>query len=535
VADSKTFPLSIIIKAIDKATGPIKAINEQLKPLREAHEKLDKEMKTLGEGLGVEKVTGAFRGLGDAIGNILTKLAEVGGLIAAIAYGVNGLIDSYAKLGHVAEQTGLGANDLAALHDVARRAGVSIDAMDESLVAFVRTTGQLELHKGRAFALLKAGGAAEFVETMNKAQGPMNKLLLFANALKALHGDTELQTAFAGAFHVDPALIPRLEKGALALRVMGAVYKFWAGDQQKAVDAALRQELAMAKLNAQLDRVKATIVTALAPAFTQLTNQLGDFLEAHKTEIAAFIEDFGKKLPGYIQDAVGAFKDVAAIVGTVWDAIGGLRGAAIVLGVVLGGPLVVALAGLAAALIANPIGLLIIAFVGLAAVAAVVIKDWEPVKQLFADMLGIVEKLVGGVASLAGTAASVLRAATGHSPEVNATEQVLKWRDVQRRVAAGVSQMAGAFGTSYFEGPGKGRTGADDFAAAANLFAGRRSLGVDRPPGPGAGGSSGFARVRVDINGPPGTRVSTDPGSTVDAETTLNIANIPSQIAGWIP
>src|SRR5262249_5661172 len=161
------------------------------------------------------------------------------------------------------------------------------------------------------------------------------------------------------------------------------------------------------------------------------------------------------------------------------------------LALVITGKLIFALVALTTALITNPVILIaagiVAAVAAIAAVAYLIVKNWGPIKDFFADLwLGIKQTFADAWDFIKGIVDDILGA---------------------------VDKIKNALGDAF--GPGKGNPLADVNGGFGGLA--RRALGVEAMPAPTGGKTVNETRVKVDFaNAPKGTRVTADPRSSGD-------------------
>ena len=102
MAADKQFPLALVIKAVDKATGPLRAINEKIKRFTAPFRVLGNSVNALGKELGFSKeafekigaVGGAIRGVGQEVFNLGAKLFAMAGVQRMVSWKSNVLTTS---------------------------------------------------------------------------------------------------------------------------------------------------------------------------------------------------------------------------------------------------------------------------------------------------------------------------------------------------------------------------------------------------------------------------------------------------------
>lgn len=154
------------------------------------------------------------------------------------------------------------------------------------------------------------------------------------------------------------------------------------------------------QLQAVLSGLRNTVGAELAPVFTELFSELKGFLVENMPAIKDFAREFAKELPGHIKALANFFKDLwAAIrpVVSVVQAITSVFGTAntifaVVVGFIAGKfifaiySLIMAFKALGLTIALTPVGWFLLAVMGIAAAAYLIIKHWDPIKKFFSDL-----------------------------------------------------------------------------------------------------------------------------------------------------
>lgn len=371
MADKST-TLSIVIATVDKATAKIKAINAELDKASKPTRDFKKALGELSEKSGLDGVMSSLKGVGSAIGDLLGKVAMIGGVAAIAVVGLLHLVDGFDDLGKKAARLGVSADFLAEMRDAAERTGVPIEALDESLLAFNQNLGAARAGTGRMAKFLGLVSPA-LLKQVKAAKDNAEAFDLMAGAMAKIE-DPAKRAALAQKVFGDSALAPLFAKGPAALKEMREHYLALAGSQQPAVDAATDTAEAMHNLHAATDGVKASLVAGLAPALTVIIGQMTEWLSGHQADIKEWAADIGEKLPGAVHTVVDAIKDGVSWVVSFVDKIGGMKTVALALGAVLLGPLISAIASFGIALLATPIGPFLAIIAAIVAAVALAVK-----------------------------------------------------------------------------------------------------------------------------------------------------------------
>jgi len=403
-----------VIQAVDKASGPLRAIRAQVVALRQPLSALEGGFRRAGAQLqdlarvsGLHRIAGAardargaFENLSAKVSGVLTPLGLLGGagsvagllgIVKGAAEAGSGLNDLYNRLGAVTEaqqamvagfrysatQEGAQAEDAAAgltrLNRVVAeaRAGKNPEAMDLFRQAKVRLTGP----KGQKLTGLDI--LPQVAQLLEKNEDPG----LRERIAKALMGK--------GGGELINALVA-YQENAKRLKTFGRVFS--REDVSALDDFGDRWD----DLNMAILGVRNAIGARLAPILTPLLQDLAHWVAANRELIAgkvkAWVDDIAAAIGKWnLQETVADLRGLLAGVRTVVSALGGWKGVMIGFTALLAGPwiaaiggVVTALAGLGVAFLANPI-----AGAGLAAVGAAaygIVRNWQPIKAFFVDL-----------------------------------------------------------------------------------------------------------------------------------------------------
>lgn len=530
----KKVPLSIVLRTVDQATAKIKAINERLDQVMKPTNDFKKALGELREKSGLDTVSEGFHGVGEAVGEMLMKVAEIGLVVGEAVHIMLELVDSFDELGKKAQRIGVTADFLAGMRDAAERTGVSVDQLDGGMQTFTENLGKAQAGQGKLAKFLGRVNPA-LLQQLTHAKSNTEAFNDLADAM-AKENDVERRLAIAKAAVGDSALAPLLAKGSKGIKELTDHYAKLAGSQQGAVDAATETHDAMLDLKASTDGVKASLVEGLAPALTMIIGQITEWLQGHRADIKAWAADIGEKIPGAFHAVVDAVKSAIDWVTGFIDSIGGWKTAAIGVAAIMAGPLVGAVAALGAALLTTPLGWVILSvttliglfkelrdhFGTLTAVigtAAAALAGLFAVKKVFAFVDGIksATKALGGLGE-----AEAAAAAAGQGGAGGGLFGVVK--SAALPVAAGVGIAKAIDSITGFD--------ASKSYNPQNIMAGIQSqftdpFGQNRPSvsdlvqstiAKGTAPETS-AKITVDFaNAPKGTRVTTAPGSTADVD-----------------
>jgi phage-related protein len=379
----KQVPLSIIIRAVDRATAVVRKVNESVNRLSGVTtlRQLGESIKGLAKEAGLGDVAEGFKKVGGAVKDVLSKMLLVGGVVGVGVAALFHMVDEFDKLGDTAEKLGTTADFLAAIRFAAERAGAPIEGVDTALQTLVTNMGAAKAGTGRMLKFLNTISPV-LAKQISSAHSLEEALGLLADA-EAKLPDAARRAKLAQAALGDPALAPLLARGAAGVQELLAEYAKLAPGQGEAAEAAGKVDDALKNLHAATDGVKAALVTGLSPALQQIVDELRAWFSENRERIAEWAADFGSKLPGRIHKFVDAVLSAIDTATKFIDAIGGIRTVAIAAAAVIVGPLIASIVKLGLVMLANPI----LAIIGLiAAGVLLIIRYWEPIKDFFSGV-----------------------------------------------------------------------------------------------------------------------------------------------------
>lgn len=525
----KTFPLSIVLRTVDKATAGINAVNKRLDEVTKPTRDLGKAIGDLGAKSGFNAVGAGFRGVGSAVKDLFGKFLVIGGAIGAAVLGLKSFVDEFDDLGDKAEAAGVSVDFLAQMRFAAERSGASLEQLDGGIQALALGMGQLRAGTGKF---------KSFIDTLPTAMGRQLKATksneeafnLLASAMVKIK-DPAKRALFAQKAFGDAALAPLLAKGADGIGELRKRYLELAGSQEGAAGEAGKVDDAMKDLKAATDGIKAALVVGLAPALGVIVEKLRAFFSENRARIAQWASDLGKKLPGAISKLIDVVGGIVDAVRPFVDSATKLKIIAVGLAAVILGPLISSIVSLGIALLATPVGWIALGIAAIAAGAVLLIKNWDSVSAFFVELWEsikgafgaawdwIQEKILGPIIDPIIKAWQPLKDAfvalwDGITAVFSGAWDIIK--AIVDKVTGAVETVTGAVGRAidfinpFSDSDNGGSATVGDVAsrAIATLNAARAQATE--------------TRVMVDFsNAPRGTRVSADPRSTADVDLSV--------------
>ncbi len=516
MADKET-KLSIVIRAIDQATAPIRGVMARIAaangPLR-----------------------ASFGAVGSALKDVLGKLLAIGGVIGGAIAGATAavfkLVDGFDALGDKAESIGVSVDFLAQMRYAAERSGASVEQLDSGLQAFSKSLGQARAGTGRMTGFLKKV-SPELLKQLKAAKSNQAAFDILAGAMARLE-DPAKKAALAQATLGDATLAPLFSKGPAGIKALRDRYLELAGSQEDAAKKAGEVDDAMKDFKAATDGIKAALVSGLAPALKIIVDRIREWFQGNRENVKLWATQLGEKLPAAFNTLVGAVKSAISFVRPFVDSATKLKVIAGVLAGVIVGPLVASIYTLGAAILATPVGWILAGIAAIAAGAYLLIDNWDAVSAFFVELW----TSVGGKFAWARRAIMVVL-----GPVIGAATLVIAaWEPIKEFFVGLWDGVTAVFQKAWdiISGIVDKVRGAVDFVTNS-ISSAKEFLGLGGPKAIAPKidlsetaseivgvKSSSTAKVTVDFaNAPRGTRVRSDPQSTANVDLSVGYQMIP--------
>lgn len=405
----KKFPLSIAIAAIDKVTKPMRKMRKGIDRVWAPTRRLRGALGSLSKAAGLPQVVKGFKGVGLAVGNVIKKvgslvfkMALLGG--AAVGFAV-AMVRSTGQAGDNIAKTsaklGIGVEKLQEYRFAAERAGVPTATFDMAMQRMGRRVGEAANGMGEARVALKVLGI-EARDSEGKVRSIESLLPEVADKLSLVGTENERNALAMKLFDSEGvALVNMLSDGSKGLaemteraRELGLVMS------EEDVKAAEDFTDAQTDMFSALTGVKTAISAALMPQLTNLSKKLTDLVLKHRGAIQNWAANFAKSLPGRLQSiqewlgkARSKLQELIEVVRPGIDRFGGLNIILGALAVLLFGPVIASLFAmipavyaLGVALLATPIGWIILGLTAVVAAGVYMANRWEWVANLFSGI-----------------------------------------------------------------------------------------------------------------------------------------------------
>lgn len=362
------YPLSLVVRAVDKASGPIRALTEKAERTLAPFNAIGDRVRGLGAQLGglgkalnlpgiweaAGKFGGALRGVGSAALDVIGKLTAIGLAGGAAFLGiVKGAMDAGDKLGEVAGRVGLGVDAFASLQYAAAQSDVEAEAFSSGLDKLNKQLGDMTVGKGGEFLNFLNEISPTFAKQMKAAKGTEAALALLTDAFAKIDDPAKRATLSAHAFgKTNLQMGEWLHSGSSAIQEQQREFMRLFGSQENAARAAGELDNATRRSETAFLGLRMAAAGALFPALTKVANVLTEFMVKHRDSLSAWATKAGAAIEawvdgGGIERLVDTLSNVATTIGRVVEWLGPLGTGLAGLGVI-SLPLVSALGSLAA-------------------------------------------------------------------------------------------------------------------------------------------------------------------------------------------
>lgn len=324
---SKDFPLTLTIKAIDKATAPLRAINKSISQATAPIRSMANHIKALSDEAGIPRLARGFRDVGSAVRSTVGSVAKLGLGVAAMAsaagYGlariVKGSVDSGDKLAEMADRVGLSVDAYAQLQFAAAQADVEQEQFNSSMDQFNKRLGESRTGGGELLGLLKKV-APEMAGQIKGAKGTEDALAIMGRAMVKLEDPGKRAALAAAAFGRGGLQMGQfLGQGAKAVDAARAEYLKLAGSQEEFARGAGELDNALRRTEVAAEAAKNAMVTALFPALSEMAVVLADLIGENRGAFVAWAKELGGALRGWVKEGgpsalIAGLKDLSAAV-----------------------------------------------------------------------------------------------------------------------------------------------------------------------------------------------------------------------------
>ena len=401
----KEFGLNIVIKAVDQFTAPLR---RAVAGIQSAFAPMTAKLANLGKQAGVGKLTSALGNVGQAVGGVLSRVAQIGTVFAGALAVAGGTLFALAKetadysgeLNDLSNALGVSTDALQAWRFAANQTGASNEDLTTGLQSLSKNLGLAASGQGKAKDIL-AGWHIQLKNADGSARKLEDVLPVLADRFQKMK-DPQLRSAaaiklFGGA---GAKLLPMLIDGSKGLADMTAeADKLGLILNGEAIAAGDDFGDSLDKLGGVFQGFRNTIGAAVIPAITDLIDAFRGLIVDNLPAIKKWATEFGAKLPERVDAIIQAIRELGTslepltkIFTFISEKVGLLNFALGALAVVIAGALVSSVSALIGALVTlgtvmltTPIGIFLTAIAAIGVLAYAIYENWDKITARLAE------------------------------------------------------------------------------------------------------------------------------------------------------
>ena len=353
-------------------------VSSGISPQSDAIQKLKAEQEELNQKLGeAKKAEEAHqKSLAQTTANASAKAGAIAGLttaminmarqgISAASGAFTDIAENGARIHDVAKSVDMTAESFQKLEYAAKKSGV--DGFDKVMQNLNKTMIKTASGTGELSKYLKANNQG-LLDTLTHTSSAEEAFLVLADAIDGAGSELEKSALAQAAFgDSSGAMVAMADGGSEALRKLGLEAENYGILSDEAVASSKAYTDAMEDLQAVMGGIGNQIIGSILPGITKMAEGLANFI--------VNIGEFKKKLEPFAPVIIGVTAALASFIAVAnGSAIVTALGAAI-------GTVTTAVRGMAAALAANPLGLIAAVITAVLIPALIyLVKNWDTVQ-----------------------------------------------------------------------------------------------------------------------------------------------------------
>ncbi len=325
------FPLEVVIKAVDKATAPVRALTVQIHkltaPLKNI--KLFDQVRSLGKAINFEGISKGLSGVGSAMGKVGSEVFSLGAKLAGIAVAagaaffhiIKSSVDAGDKLGEMADRVGLTVDVYASLGHAAAQADVDQESFNTAMDKFNKNMGEMTHGKGGEFLHFLNEVSPTLAKQVKAAKGTEAALALMTDAFARIDDPAKSAALSAAAFGKSGLQMGRfLHQGSAAIQEQQRRYFELTGSQEDFAKGAGELDNAMRENDLAFTGLRNTLAGAFFPALTELSKLVTTFLSKNRDGLKKWATSTATALQKWIDS--GGFERLVENLKAVAESIG---------------------------------------------------------------------------------------------------------------------------------------------------------------------------------------------------------------------
>ena len=321
----KEFPLSLLIKAVDRATEPLRRVNKRIHDFTAPVRRLSNSFRALATEAGLPRLAAGFRAVGHAVGRVGSAVWSLGKRFAllGVAAGyvfyriLSGTIKAGDDLATFSKRVGMTADAFAQLRFAAEQSDVEAEQFAKGMDYFNKAIGEAKAGTGALTTLLKKTSPA-FLNQLMHTKNAEQALGLMTKSFVKITDPTKRAALAAAAFGRSGQQIGVwLSEGGAQIDEQRKRYAELSGSQQEFADNSAKLDNALRETGMAFAGLRNVALAKLMPAFEKIAKWLTGFLMKHRDSIAAWAERAGKAIEAWVDGGgldrlIDAFREVIA-------------------------------------------------------------------------------------------------------------------------------------------------------------------------------------------------------------------------------
>ncbi|MEA4872180.1 MAG: hypothetical protein VB076_05135 [Synergistaceae bacterium] len=405
MAKGKEFPLFVIMKAVDKATAPLRALGHTAvntaKPFQKLRE-LNNRMRLAAEAGGLGKITNAARNLGGAVSGAVKKTLTLGTAMASIAMLGGGFLFKITKqtaeygdkVWKTSQKIGIGVEEWQELAHAGEMSGIEQDALSTGLVRLNKNIVEAANGNKTMTAWFQRAGIS-IKDAEGKVKSADQVLMEMAEIFgKMPDGAKKTAVAVALAGRSGADLIPMLNSGKKGLSDMR--------QEARDLNLVLKKEITqgaekfldnISRMGKAIGGIVFYVGSLLIPVFDDIVKSITKWVVANREliqdKLQHWVNSLRKSLPELKKHFLNAAEKMKVFfekVSAGLELVGGFEGIFKAFGLYIAGSFIASLAvaanafiALGTAIMTTPVGWIMAAIAAIAVAAVLIYKNWDKV------------------------------------------------------------------------------------------------------------------------------------------------------------
>lgn len=385
--------ISIIIKAVDKVTATVKAINGSIATIAAPARAINRSLGGLLTQTGYKRVGKAVDGVGRSFRSLAATGAIVSGAAAGMFYALTRVTNAGESAAKAAQSFGTTIPEWQKLAYAAEIGDVSVDDLGQSLGMLNKNAIAAATGNQKSALWFRRAGIS--VKDQNGHVKSSTQLMSELADVFASMPDGPKKLALANGLLKDSQgkLIPFLNGGSKGLREAGAEAEAYGLVSKKLARDSSTFNDELKKTRGAATGVGNAIASALLPSINAVMPEIRAWIVSNRELVSATAKDLFEGL----KDVGAVIWQLLRAINAVVQVFGGWKTVIYAVAGFIAAKMVFAVLGLAksffllgAAILTTPIGWLAIGIAALAAGAYLLIKHWTQVKKFFLDLIDTV-------------------------------------------------------------------------------------------------------------------------------------------------